>query len=111
MPMLSQSSHHTFFNGPATCPANRNAHFVMATQTVQFIGVVCSHTGSVAHLSCTAVQFDTACSAIEVVRVVHFTSEFQRLIVNQATENWKRWEYWTHNQSQIYPKCHKPNQT
>lgn len=85
MPMFPQSGDNALLNRSATRPANRNAHLVVATKTVQLIHVVGCKTGPAAHFSRIAVQFNAASSTIEVVRVVHLTPELQRLIINDAT--------------------------
>uniref|UniRef100_A0A146LXP1 Uncharacterized protein n=1 Tax=Lygus hesperus TaxID=30085 RepID=A0A146LXP1_LYGHE len=84
VPMFSQSCDNSFFNRTSACATDRNSHFIVAPQTVQFIQIIGSIARPAFHFSGIRVQLNPASSAIEVVRVVHFPAEFQRFVVNET---------------------------
>lgn len=83
--MFSQSGDNTLLDWSTTRPTNRNAHLVMTTKTIQFVHVIGSETWPAAHFTRITIQLNTARSTIEMVRMVDFATEFQWLIVNNAT--------------------------
>lgn len=56
----------------------------MTAQTVQFVHIVSSIPGTILDLSRGRIQFSTTRRAIEVVSMVHFTSEAQRSVVDDT---------------------------
>lgn len=84
MPMLPQRSDNALLDGPSAGSADRNPHLVMATEAVKFVHVIRRKPGPASHLPSISVQLDSTSGAVEVVRVVHFTSELQGLVVDDA---------------------------
>lgn len=66
VPVLAKSSDHTFLDGSAARAADGNAHLVVTPQTVQFS----------LHFSGVRCQLHPARVAVEMVRMISFTSEF-----------------------------------
>jgi hypothetical protein len=65
MPVFAQSGDDPFLDRPSACPADWDAHFVVASETVQLS----------LHLSCFRVQFDAAVFAVVVIGMVDFPLE------------------------------------
>lgn len=84
VPVFSESCNDAFFDGAAARAANRNTHFVVASQAIQLVHIVGGETGTAAHLARTRIQFNAAGRAIEMVRMINFAAKLQRLIVDDA---------------------------
>lgn len=89
VPIFTQCGDHTFFDRTTACTANGNAHFVMATQAIQFIHIVDRKSRATFDFTCRRIQFNIACGAIEVITVIDFTAETQWLIIDDATDDGK----------------------
>lgn len=90
VPVLAQRSHHPLLDRPPTRPTDRDAHLVVAPQTVQLVQVVGRVSRTTLHLARRRVQFHGTGRAVEMVAVVHLATESQRLVVDQATESENR---------------------
>lgn len=84
--MLSQRGDDPFLDRPATGTTDRDAHAIVASQTVQLVHVVGGIPAAVLHLPGRRVQFGTAGRTVEVIPVVNFTPEAQWRIVDNATK-------------------------
>lgn len=85
VPVFSECSNNTLFDRTTTSAADGNAHFIMATQTVQFIHVIGCKAWTTLHFTSRRIQFTIARCAIEMVAVVDFTTETKwRAIDNTA---------------------------
>lgn len=85
VPVLAQRRHNALLDGPSTGATNRDAHLIVTPQAVQFVQVVGRIAGTTFDFARRRVQFNAACGAIEVVAVIHFAPESQRLVIDQAT--------------------------
>ena len=85
VPMLSERSNNTLFDWTTTSATDGNSHFIMATQTIQFIHVVGRKTWTTLHFTSRRIQFTIAWCAIEMVTVVDFTTETKRLAIDNTT--------------------------
>lgn len=84
MPMLAQSSNHTLLYWPPARPADRDAHFVVTSETVELVQLVGRVAGPGADLARAARQLFAASCAVEVVRMVDLATEPERLPVDGA---------------------------
>lgn len=84
VPMFSQRRHHPFLNWATTSTTNWDPHSIVTLETIQFVHVVGSKSGTTLHLTCRIVQLNTTTGAIEMVPVIDFTTEPQWTIINYA---------------------------
>lgn len=82
MPVLAQRSHHTLLDRTTTRTTDRDAHLVVAPQTVQLVQVVGRIPGTTLYLTRRRVQLHIAGRAVEVVPVEHLATETQRLVID-----------------------------
>lgn len=75
MPILAQSGDHTLFNRPTAGAANGNAHFIVASQAIQFVHVVGRESWTTFDFTRRRIQFNVACGAVEMVSVINFAAE------------------------------------
>lgn len=75
VPVFPQCRYDSFFDRPTTSAADRDAHFVVAPQAVQFVQFVGCVSRSRAYFARVRIQLYTAGSAIEMIRMVHFSAE------------------------------------
>jgi len=82
VPVFSKSGDDAFLYRPPAGATNRDAHFVMAPEAIEFVQLV----GSVARpgpdLPSSRCQLTAAPGAVEMVGVVNFPAETQRVSVN-----------------------------
>lgn len=84
--MFAQRRYYTLLDRSPASTTNRNAHFVVASQTIQFVHIVCHKAGTRFHFTRSRVQFDVARGALEVVAMIDFATEAQRFTIDDATE-------------------------
>lgn len=87
VPMFPQSGDNTLLNWASTCATNWYTHTVMATQAVQLVHIVGGITGAVLDFSGRRIQFNPTRGTIEMVPMINFTTETQRILINHATVN------------------------
>lgn len=75
VPIFAQSGDHTLFNRTAAGSANGNAHFIVASQAIQFVHVVGRESWTTFDFTCRRIQFNVACGAVEVISVVNLAAE------------------------------------
>ena len=85
MPMFSQGRHHPLFYWPSASSTNGNSHLIMTTQAIQLVHVIGSIAWARFHLPSIRIQLDATGRAVEMVGMVHLPTEFQRLVVDDAT--------------------------
>lgn len=85
--MLSQSSYDTFFNWSSASSTYWNPHFIMASQTIQLVQIICYKTRSAAYFPSVRIQFNPTSRAIKMIRMVNLSTKFKRLIINYTTKN------------------------
>lgn len=51
VPVFAQCGHHTLFDRTTACTTDGYAHFIMTPQTIQFVDIVGSETGTTFHLT------------------------------------------------------------
>lgn len=90
VPILAECSDHTLFNWTTAGAANGNAHFVMATQTIQFVHIVGRKSRTTFNFTRSRIQFNVARRTIKVIAVIDFATETQRLVVDDATASKRR---------------------
>lgn len=75
VPMLAECGDHTLFDWTSACTANRYAHLIMATQTVQLVNVVSSKAWTTFHLTSGRIQLSIARCTIEMIAMIDFVPE------------------------------------
>lgn len=75
VPVLAQRGHYSLLDRTPTGTTNRNAHTIMAPQTVQLVHIVGRVPATILHLASRRVQFCTASRTVEVIPVINFTPE------------------------------------
>lgn len=68
VPVFSERGDDALLDRPVARAANRDAHFIVTSQTIQLAF----------HFACIRIQFDAAAVAVEVVRMVRFAFELER---------------------------------
>ena len=82
MPMFAQCSDHSLLNWSPACATYWYSHLVMAPETVKFIEFLSSVARSGLHLSGAAGQLNAAARAVEMVGMIHLTSELEWLPIH-----------------------------
>lgn len=75
MPVFAERRYNAFLDRPTASATDRNAHAIVAPQTVQLVHVVGRVPAAVLYLTCRRIQLGSTRRTVEVIPVVNFTPE------------------------------------